>query len=240
MKQRLIKVNFEYDQDAEDPSRWDSWRVVSFNRRHSAYDDPDNYIKTVYDANDRIDHFSGANIGITRKLQVGTAFLLSYSEHGLCQWKLSGEQWADTWDSCSTAGMLIWEGKPSELGKTLEERQDIARSFLETYADWCNGNVHGWSVEAYEIRPLDDPDSDDSDDFETGFQDHDLDDSCWGYYGSPDDYTIECAAKPIADYLKSNGFTLSDVVFKLGGDLKDSIGVSIEAIKDAVKKSLQA
>jgi hypothetical protein len=84
-----------------------------------------------------------ANVGIARKLKVGLAFWLSYYEHGLGAWSLIGEGLQDQWDTAYLAGLLIWTGKPGDIGaKTLEGRAYDARNFLEHFNDWMNGNCY--------------------------------------------------------------------------------------------------
>jgi hypothetical protein len=134
-----------YDCDVERPdSTYDGWKPVSFGRRHNNYEHPDNYRLNKRE-----------NMGLRRKLQVGLAFWLSYYEHSLCRWSLRGEGPQCRWDSVNMAGLLIWTGMPAAMGaKTYEDRAMDARSFLEEYTEWCNGNCYWFSLEAAEW-PLD-------------------------------------------------------------------------------------
>lgn len=135
-----------YDQDVEQPeSGYDGWKPVSFCRRHSNFEHPDNYCLNAPE-----------NIGLRRKLQVGLAFWLSYYEHSLCRWSLRGEGPKCRWDSVDVAGILVWTGKPSGIGaKTYEDRANDARRFLEVYTDWCNSSCYWFSLDDPEGGPLD-------------------------------------------------------------------------------------
>jgi hypothetical protein len=127
-----------HDPEVERPDcGYDGWKPVSFGRRHSNFEHPDNFCLT-----------KRANLGLRRKLQVGLAFWLSYYEHGRCNWSLRGEGHQCRWDSVDVAGILIWTGNPSDLGaKSYEDRAKDARNFLEEYTDWCNGDCYWFSLE---------------------------------------------------------------------------------------------
>lgn len=69
---------------------------------------------------------------------------VDYSEHGLCEWTLSGGGWADPWDSVRGAG---WIAVPdialgNENGFT--DPRAAASSILSGYTAACNGDV--WIV----------------------------------------------------------------------------------------------
>jgi hypothetical protein len=134
-----------YDADAERPeSGYDGWKPISFGRRHTNFEHPDAY---------RLD--KRENAGLRRKLDVGLAFWLSYYEHGLCRWSLRGEGPQCPWDAVNMAGILIWSGKPSDIGaKSYAERAQDARLFLEEYTDWCNGECYWFRLEE-DGAPLD-------------------------------------------------------------------------------------
>ena len=128
------RVIVTYDDYAENPTDYGGFDVVSFNRRHIAYKHPDEVGLT-----------DPMCIGLRRKLATGTAFLLSYYEHGACRWSLAGSGPSCPWDSVDVAGVLyldrdVWQGK------TYAEREDYARQVLRTYTDWCNGWVHALTL----------------------------------------------------------------------------------------------
>lgn len=142
---RKLVVRIEHDSDVEVPdSGYDGWKLVSFGCRHSNYEDPDKYIRRY----NREEGIVVEGIGLQRKLDVGLAFWLSYYEHGLGCWSLKGEGHQCQWDTAYLAGILLWTGKPKDIGaKTLEDRAKDARGFLETYNDWANGSCYWYSVE---------------------------------------------------------------------------------------------
>ena len=152
-QKRTKTLTIGYDRDTELPdSTYEGWKPISFGHRHINFEHPDHYCLNKPE-----------NIGLHRKLEVGLAFWLSYYEHGLCRWSLRGEGPKCRWDSEDVAGLLIWTGKPSDMGaKTYEVRTRDARNFLEEYTDWCNGNCYWFSLE----------------------DDQNLGDSCGGFIGT--------------------------------------------------------
>lgn len=156
-----LVLTIGYDSDAECPSEFDGWRLVSFGRRHVNYEDPNKWLGRT-----AAGIITGANVGINSKLRAGTAFILSCFEHGNCQWGLQGEVFQCQWDTAQVAGILVWEQDVGNLGpKTYKDRQQDARIFLETYTNWANGNVYGYILETEDGKDVD---------------------SCWGYYGDED------------------------------------------------------
>lgn len=138
-----FRISIYPDSDAECPSEWEGWRLVSFSHRHRSYEPPERYCKGL-------DTFGGpipAHIGLSRKLATGTAFWLSYYEHGLCRWSLMGEGSQCRWDSTRLAGILLWERPPPELPAGYAKREADARRFLDTYTAWANGEVYGYDIE---------------------------------------------------------------------------------------------
>lgn len=147
-KPRRLVVHIDVDQDPINPLDRDQWKVISFGRRHSNYEDPDKYVKGIKDGKPvPIDQ------ALRNKLRAKTAFWLGYYEHGDCQWALSGEQHQCQWDSVSLAGLLLWEGKASEISP--EHREAQARSILEEYTAYCNGHVYCFAVETEDGEPVD-------------------------------------------------------------------------------------
>lgn len=145
----------------ENPLEDNEWTMVSFGRRHHNYTDPSAVgIKGLNQYGEVI-----ATQRLQRKLDSRTAFILGYYEHGRSSWFLKGEGGPGTdcqWDGVPVAGLLRWDGKARDLGKTIEDREKYARGALETYTQWCNGDVWGYKVF-------------DDDDEEV--------DSCWGFFG---------------------------------------------------------
>lgn len=168
-------VRIEHDPDCESPAEWDgAWTPYSFNPRHVNFKDPDELFP--------------ASIGLKRKLKVGTAFMLSYFEHSLGYWYLRGEGHYCPWDYTTTAGILIWEHPPGDMGaKTYEERQRDARGFLEEYSHWCNGWCYGYTIEERRVRKC-----------PRGHkirQRREID-SCWGFI---DNYVLQAVAEALPE-----------------------------------------
>lgn len=154
-----IRVFVEHDDSPENPSDYSGWKVFSFSNRHRNFTHPDKLgLGALGPDNKPIVH----NPGLRRKMDVGLAFLLSYYEHGPCQWSLMGHGPQCRFDSVRIAGLLVWGQPPQDLGpKTYAEREKDAEQFLQTYTNWCNGWVYGYR--------FDDPSNK-------------IDASCYGFY----------------------------------------------------------
>lgn len=140
--QQVLTLAVDYDHDAPNPNDDGSWRLISFNRRHNNYEDPDKFFEF------KDGELVPRTIGLRRKLDVGTAFLLSYYEHGLCRWSLRHEGPQCRWDTNNCAGLLLWEQPAKELGtKVYQDRAQYARGVLETYTNWCNGQVYCFALD---------------------------------------------------------------------------------------------
>ena len=128
-----MKLTIDYDQGCECPTEYGAWDMHSFSSRHCNFKNPDELFP--------------ANIGLRRKLKCGTAFILSYFEHGYCMWSLSGEGPQCRWDTAQFAGILIYKDPVKYLPKGWHKRAEMARSFLEEYTKWCNGEIYCYSIE---------------------------------------------------------------------------------------------
>jgi len=142
-------LQLDYDQSIESPCEWDGWKFYSFNSRHTNYRNINEFLFPSFD-----EKVKGKNIGIQRKLDVGTAFLVSCYEHSGIVYSLKGEGMQCQWDTTGIAGILVWEHSPNDMGaKTYAERQEDARKFLEVYNSWCNGQCFGYTIEKMEKCP---------------------------------------------------------------------------------------
>lgn len=157
MADKILRV--EFDQDAECPmTEWDGmWTLKSFNRNSIHHVSPSEVFTRENKEGDPI-----PDIGLTRKFAVGLAFMLDYYEHGQGKYSLHGEGPQCQWDTSRCAGVLVWENKPEDMGaKTVADRAEDARGFLETYNNWMNGSVYGYMLEDAEGNDIA---------------------SCWGFY----------------------------------------------------------
>lgn len=148
----MYKLELVYDHDVEDPLEHCDWRTVSFSTRIGNYEDPYKYLKD--------DCPEPRNIGLKRKMDAGTMFILSCFQHGNVQWGLRGETHQCQWDNADIAGLLLYDGNTKDLPKGYEAREEMARNIIKTYTQWCNGEVYGYRLTK---------------------DDEDLD-SCYGYY----------------------------------------------------------
>ena len=152
-----VIVKILSDHDIQSPSEFMDcqWRLVSFLNKHRSYEDHEKY--------------TNPDIGLRRKLAVGTAFYLDYFEHSGCSWSISGSGPQCRWDTSRGAGIVIFDN-PKDMGaKTYEDRRKDAEIFLELYTDWANGHGHGYSIETEEGEILD---------------------SCFGFYDSQIEHTV--------------------------------------------------
>jgi len=180
-----LVIKFWHDDQPEDPCEYDGWKAYSFNTRHTNYRDPD--------------EFDEENEELKAKLKVGLAFPLSYFEHGQCLWALGGELPLGAqcrWDSVNFAGFLVWEQDEDNIGAyTYENRRKDATAFIERYTNWCNGQIYGYTLEAYSKCVTCDQDEEAEVDFDLP--------SCGGYYA--DDFAG----------------MLTDIKDNIGGDWQD-------------------
>lgn len=213
-------VKFWHDDMAESPNDYDGWKAYSFSTRHSNHADPDD-VGFEYD-DDKECLIPGKDL--QAKLDSGLAFLLSYFEHGQCQWSLAGEGPQCRWDSVTFAGILVWEEEESALGpKTKKDREKDARAFISNYTAWCNGYVYGFTIDV--VRPCGSCGKDE----EVDDSEHDIDaTSCGGFtIDSCDDeamgYMLELVKENIgsdwADYEvafeEQNAYGLADEAKRL-------------------------
>jgi hypothetical protein len=152
--------------DGDAPNPLDDWSemgtILSLNRRHVNFD-PDR-IEAAIDANP-------------------DAIPLSYFEHGLCRWSVTGELPAAArcpWDSVLFAGVWLPDAETLASARNYGGRtrrhflRKRARQACDAYTRWCNGDVYGYKIrritacgECHGERP-------------------ETIESCWGFYGLED------------------------------------------------------
>lgn len=152
-KRKIVRISIDTDPDAMGPKEWDGqWTLYSFNHRHATYKNPDSSELRIEVKDGKA---TSRNPGLRRKLETGLAFFLSLYEHSGHAWSLAGEGMQCRWDTSPLAGILVWENKPGDMGATREKdpkkrhqaREKDARSFLETWNAWENGENYGYSIE---------------------------------------------------------------------------------------------
>ena len=93
------------DPFSENPCDGDGWQVYSFNTNHASFKHP-HELGIHY----KLGVTTIRNVGLSRQLDRGTAVLLSYSEHGDCEWSVRGYGGSTcSWDSVGLAGLMRWE-----------------------------------------------------------------------------------------------------------------------------------
>lgn len=133
------------DHGNESPLEWSEWELHSFNTRHISFKHPDDFGISV----NSYGEVETDQVGLRRKLECDTAFILGYYEHGSCSWFLKGCGGPGTecrWDGTQVAGILIWTGKAKDVGNTEDERRKHASSICESYTQWCNGEIYQYDI----------------------------------------------------------------------------------------------
>lgn len=134
-----MKIHVSHDDDVENPLDCCGWTLHDFSRRRGNAD-PNDFLRV-----DRHGDLRGVDLGWDSKLRHGTAFVLSCYQHGDVQWGLQGETWQCRWDTCNVAGILVCDD-PKEWPNR-EARERAARSALDAYTSWCNGDCWYFSIE---------------------------------------------------------------------------------------------
>lgn len=130
-------LQIDYDDSPENPCSWGVWKVYSFSRGHIDFKDPHTFDETFVE-----------------KLKNKTAFVLSYSEHGACQWTLANVESSNEsfdFDTVKIAGIIEYIDSDNDVDLSLLE--NFARDFLKTYTKWCNGEVYGYTL--YQLNRCD-------------------------------------------------------------------------------------
>ena len=163
-------INLWNDDCPECPNDYDGWKAYSFSSRHGNSKDPD---EVGFEEDEDGNHLPDKEL--QAKLDSGLAFMLDYYEHGLCSWSLAGAGPQCRWDTSRMAGLLVWEDEEDAIGaKTPEDRRGDATAFINRFTQWCNGQVYGYTIEAFSKCHACGQD-------ETAEVDFDLP-SCGGYY----------------------------------------------------------
>jgi len=157
------KVCLDFDDCETSPCNFSPWQITSFNRQHASFRDPlEFFVMLGYRSGPMME-----TVEFKRRLLEKTAFVLSYYEHGSCVWSLRGEGPVCRWDSTDVAGVLLYEPDVDECPLTPEELESDARTFVNIYTAWANGEIYGFRI------------SDESGEFIA---------SSWGYYDT--DYML--------------------------------------------------
>ena len=139
-----LVINLWNDDCPESPNEMDGWKAYSFSNRHSNYKDPE----SIFDEDDEGNMVPDKDL--KAKLESGLAFFLDYYEHGQCSWSLAGDGPQCQFDTARMAGLLVWEQDEGNIGaETVEDRRKDAAAFINRFTQWCNGEVYGYTVEAF-------------------------------------------------------------------------------------------
>lgn len=142
----LKRIVITVDESPESPCEADQFKVVSFDSRYTTHEPIENYL--TRDEDGKCWHV--ATPKLRTMLRNGTANWLDYYEHGLGAYSLAGEGMQCQWDTSPMAGIILWEGKPEDLASgrgAIKKRREQARSFLEEYNAYFNGQVYDFIIE---------------------------------------------------------------------------------------------
>lgn len=187
-----VTITLDNDPDTSSPSENDlSWKIVTFGNKLITDGNPEEYCSGLDESGEPIP----ATLAIRNKLKAGSAFWLSYFEHGNSVYSIMGTGPQCRWDNVRVAGIVLFEHNPNEIGpkvKTSAERYAIRQadcaSFLAEYTQWANGECYWYRVECEEA---------------------DFEDSCGGFIGS--DYCLEEVASSLVWFSKEWGLTFEDL-----------------------------
>ena len=87
-----------YPSDHDNPLELTDWKLYSFSNRHINHRDPDDF--GLYQE-ERGGEVKTSDVGLRRKLDCGTAFLLDYFEHGTGHWSLAGTGYQCRFDTAN-------------------------------------------------------------------------------------------------------------------------------------------
>jgi len=150
-QQKALIVTVRPDPDVGCPNDNDGWwKVVSFSRRHKNSGNLDDWfrVRRWHSGIGPQRSLIPANVGVRSKLRAGTAFPLSYHEHGRCIWSLGGGGPRCPWDTVDGAGVVYFSGDLKDLkGMNYEQRAASAAAYLEEYTAWCNGDFLWYTAE---------------------------------------------------------------------------------------------
>jgi len=177
----MLKLTIEVDEHPENPLDNTDWKLYSFSHSHGNSKHPDEFIQSRDRYGDI--HWS---IGYKRKAQYSLAHVLSCYQHSGISWSFKGEGSQCRFDTAQIAGVLVWEGKAADCGATPEDREKYARAMLESYNEWANGSVYGFTLVDEE---------------------NDIDESCWGFYGDGQELAA-VMLEHIGDALEGKAFKL--------------------------------
>lgn len=188
-----IHIEIYQDTDCESPLEYDGFDMISFKRFSTHFKDPEDL-----DWDD-----------IKAKCERKEAFLLSCYSHGGESWGLQGEVMQCQFDTVNTAGILfLSDDLLSNWDKDeLESREKAARSFMEEYTAWVNGECYGFNIECDDL---------------------DIDEGCGGFTVY-NDATEEYFAEEIAQHLPEEDACVLNLTQSYGP-------VDVNDIKEAVSR----
>lgn len=163
------ELTIDHDHDTERPDENSLARVISFNNRHTAYKDPEQWLEAATnckvcdgDGWERVDRQPNGSalvecskcdgLGYTTAVHADVLATLSYYEHGLCRWMVGDSSVPDHggFDTVQFGGVLVWNGEDDERvwfdGLSDKRRREILDGIALEYSEWCNGECYSYSL----------------------------------------------------------------------------------------------
>lgn len=149
----VLRLRVEYDTCTDDPLADDEFVTLDlFEDRHSRGIDRESIL----------DDYGNVKLSLRQKLRFGTAFVVSKYEHGGVSYWIYGQGGChqnDMWDTTSEAGILYLNlsrrDRRSRHYKTYESRLAAAKSVMETYTAWCNGDTYSCDLTTDDEESID-------------------------------------------------------------------------------------
>lgn len=126
-KYKGYQIEIEHDQFGSNPADDGNYSIITFNRGGYAMN-----AKITDVPMDDDEQWPE----MTEEIAAGRAFPISYSEHGNCQYDL-----ADT-DEPKPDGYIVLEPEYATNHDDADGRREMAKSDLEEYTKWANGEVY--------------------------------------------------------------------------------------------------
>jgi hypothetical protein len=126
------QIEIDYDQFGTDPASYGNYSIVTYNRGGYA----SNSKITDVDLSEHYDDETGElTPEMSEEVKTGRAWPISYSEHGSCRYDLAA-------DATKPDGWIIFEPEYATNATGLDALRAMAKSDLEEYTKWANGEVY--------------------------------------------------------------------------------------------------
>lgn len=161
-KYKGYTITIDYDEDCglDSPASWGNFDIVE--NSEDFYTESGKLLPSVQ-----------------AKMRAGKMFLVDKLEHGNVIYRLASG--IRDWDTSTNWGWIVFTDEYATNFSDYEGRRNMAKSDLETYTQWANGEVYGYTIVNQYGEEVEDG-------------------SCWGIYGS--EYALEEAKMAVDSDIK--------------------------------------